>query len=619
MRHIGLLASDPAAVRAFLEAVTQTGSASGAPCVLREAAPAPRVAVVAWPGPGDEPASATGADGSFVLVAGELYNRDALREVLGHEGTGAVDDASLVLALYRGGGPQALARVDAAATITIWDAAAGVLRLYRDRWGQVSQLYAERPGRLTWASDLRGLLDLGAETTLDADALDFFLAAGYFPAPWTGLAAVRKLAPAHVLTARPGGSVDVRPCWRPTGRPKLESAGEPTTDRLQALLEQSLHRRLRPGARTGVLLSGGVDSALLAGMLTRRLDLELDTFTFEYGHYQGVFNEGRLAEATARHFGTRHQAIAFTPRDLAEHLDRMVLAYEEPFTWGLHSYFLRDVAARGVTTLMSGAGVGDWYAGRKDALARRLRPWPAPFRAVARVLEALPTGGQRRGLARDVLLAAATGLPDKTNETVATDLLRRRLYQDPGRARGRHRIRTEMQPVVEALREEDDQDQVALLTQRYFIAECNLHWYARWSRAWGVRVAHPYYDNDLQAFVLRLRRPDRNKPEMRRLAERFMPHAMAHAPKLAHTVPIRDWFRGPLLDLLRSRLEPGRLARNGVFDARAVHRLIDEHAAGAANREWLLWAILTTTVWQDVVLAGAAAAPRLLTGVVACR
>jgi asparagine synthase (glutamine-hydrolysing) len=618
MTSIGILSSEPAAVRAVLAAVAEAPRGDGAPWILRDAAPEPRAALVGWPVPGQEATTATGPDGSFVAVAGELYNRDELLDRLGGQATGITDDASLVLALHRSAGPEALARLDAAATVTVWDAAARRLSVYRDRWGQASQFYAERPGRLLWASDLQALLARGVDAALDPDALDFFLAAGYFPAPWTGLAAVRKLPPAHRLTARPGGAVELRPYWRPTGRPKVQITDEATTERLQALLERSLRRRHRGGDRTGILLSGGVDSALLVGMLTRRLGLDTDTFTFEYGDYRGAFNEGRLAEATARHFGTRHQAIAFTPRDLADHLERMVLAYGEPFTWGLHSYFLRDIAATGVSTLMSGAGVGDWYAGRKDAMARRLRPWPLPYGAIGRLLEWLPAGGRRRDLARDVALAAASGLPDKTNEAVATDLVRRALYQDPGRAGGRHRIRSQMRSVVADLRGEDGQDQVALLTQRYFIAECNLYWYARWSRAWGVRVAHPYYDNDLQAFALRLRRPDRNKPEMRRLAERFMPRSMAHAPKLAHTVPIRDWFRGPLLELLRSRLEPRRLVRAGIFEPGAVQRLIDEHAAGIANREWLLWSILTTTVWHEVVLAAGADA-RHPAGVAACR
>src|SRR4029450_11053615 len=124
-----------------------------------------------------------------------------------------------------------------------------------------------------------------------------------------------------------------------------------------------LRRRYQPGVRTGVLLSGGVDSALLAGAMAKLMDPDIETFTFNYGSYDGPCNENSQAEEVARHFGTRHHAVDFTPGDLADNLDRMVLGYQEPFTYGLHSYFLKDVVQTGVSSIMSGAGIVDWYPG----------------------------------------------------------------------------------------------------------------------------------------------------------------------------------------------------------------------------------------------------------------
>jgi asparagine synthase (glutamine-hydrolysing) len=596
----GILSASPAAVAGFVEAVQAHARRDGTPVpVVTWPATTPRIAVALSPQDHIAPRLASHPDGSFVVLDGDLYNLDALAVAPGNDRPAA--DTTAVLDLYRATGPASLARLDCAAAVTIWDARTQELLVGRDRWGQRALFYTETGDRLLWASSVRALLRLGASTEIDADALDFFLAAGYFPAPWTGLARVGKVPPAHVLACRPPGRAELRPFWRGTGAPKLRLPVEQTTERIATLLTRSLRRRQEPGARTGVFLSGGVDSAVLVGLLTRRLQLDVDTFTFQYGGYDGVFNENRRAADTARHFGTRHHVIEFTPDDLAEHLDRMVLAYEEPFTWGLHSYFLKAVAQSGISTVLSGAGVGDWYAGRKDLLTRRVGVLPLPFRAIGRALAPVTSNGAL-GVARDVALGAATGLTDKTNTTVARDDLRGRVYQDPRRAGGRHRIRSLMRPVVESLARESHRDQIALLTQRYFIAECNLYWYGRWGSAWKLRTRHPYYDNDLQEFVMRLPRPDRDKPEMRRLADQLMPAPLARAAKIAQTVPIRDWFRGPLLGLLRARLGRAELAAGGIFDPEAVHRLIDEHAAGVASHEWLLWSILSTTVWQDTVL-----------------
>jgi asparagine synthase (glutamine-hydrolysing) len=352
----------------------------------------------------------------------------------------------------------------------------------------------------------------------------------------------------------------------------------------------------------GVLLSGGVDSALLVGALTR-LGADVESFTFHYSEYEGPFNENPLAREIAKHFGIRHHVIEFTPADLADNLHRMVLAYEEPFAYGLHTYFLRDVAQTGTSCAMSGAGVGDWYVSPRDLFARRLRQLPLPFSVIKRVFgSSLSGNGAWSRKVSDVLLGAATGLPGKANAPIATDVVRRALYQEPRHAMGRHHLRSLLRPIVDDCAGETDRDQIVLLTQRYFIAECNLYWYNRWGKAWDIPFRHPYYDNDLQEFAMRLKRYDRDKPEMRRVAARLMPHAIAYAPKLSHTIPIRDWFRGPLLDLIRSRLATDRLKQGGIFAPAAVQRLIDQHVNREADHEWLLWTILTTTVWQDVVL-----------------
>ena len=602
----GILSANPAAISTFVSVMqAQAALAAATPHFTRYPAAAPRVAVAWWHEHHQPVRSASRPDGTFVVLAGDLYNRDELADDVRPGRPAGPDDASLILDLYLSSGPASLARLNAAATVTIWDAAKQDLMIFRDRWGQASQFHSSDHDRFLWAADLRTLLRLGVSRDIDADALDFFLATGYFPAPRTGLSDVKKVPPAHVLRCRQVGTVDVQPFWRATGRPKATMSAEQVTERLQTLLVQSLRRRHQVGTRTGVFLSGGVDSALLVGTLTRLLGVDLDTYTFRYSDYDGPFNESRLAEDTAKHFGTSHHTIEFTPYDLTDSLDRMVLAYEEPFTFGLHSYLLGDVMRSATSTVLSGAGVGDWYAGRKDLFARRLRMLPLPFHAIGWVLDPLlgRVSASRRHIVRSLALGAATGLPDKTNEPVGADVLRRTLYQDARRARGRHRLRRSMRPVVAALAGETIRDQIVLLTQRYFIAECNLYWYGRWGKAWNIRVAHPYYDNDLQDFAMRLQRNDRDKPEMRRVAERLMPRSMAYAPKISQTVPIRQWFRGPLLDMLRSRLAPQHLAENGIFDPEAVHRLIDQHVSGQANHEWLLWSILTTTVWQDVVLS----------------
>jgi asparagine synthase (glutamine-hydrolysing) len=539
-------------------------------------------------------------------VDGELYEGQQLN-VNSEEGRARMpDDAATVLALYSSAGKSCFGGLDSAATITIWDAARQSLLIARDRWGQAPQFYCETSDRLLWASELRMMLLLGVGREIDADALDFFLAAGYFPAPWTPLASTRKLPARSLLTRTQAGGTEVERFWSPSGRPKLDLTLEQTVERLQELIDRAVRKRYQPDLKTGVLLSGGVDSALLTGILAKSIGAGVETFTFEYGDYEGAFNENPHAARIAKHFNANHHVIEATPAALADSLENMVLGYEEPFTFGVHSYFLRDVVESGVRLLLSGLGVGDLYPSPRDLAARKLRRLPLPFRHLARWITPSygsdGTSWDRR--VSDLLLGAATGLPGNANQPVTSDVIRRAVYADSNRAAGRHRVREQLRSVVEEFAEESDRDQISLVMQRLFIAEANLYWNMRWGRVWGIHGRQPYYDNDLQEFALRLRRPERNKPEFRGVAAKFMPASMAYAPKVAQTIPFREWFRGPLVDLLRERLSSSEINKGGTFNTAGVHHLIDEHVAGRGNHEWALWAILTTTVWQDAVLRG---------------
>jgi len=602
----GIFSNDAAAIADFIRvAKAETCSAGSAKRqLIVRPENEPRIAIAVEDRQNSPISSSFRPDGSFAVVAGEIYNKNEIVSTAREDHSSHNDDAEIILDLYFSSGPESLARLNGAAIITIWDAGWQNLTIYRDRWGQASQFYSEDPKRLLWSADLRTLLLLGVPADIDPDALDFFLAAGYFPAPWTGLLNVKKIPPAHALNCRKVGTVEVQRFWRGTGKPKIEMPPEEVTERLQTLLQQSLRRRYEPGGKTGVFLSGGVDSTLLVGALTKLIGADVESFTFHYSNYEGPFNENPLAQAATKHFGTRHHTIEFTPSDLATNLDRMVLGYEEPFTYGLHTYFLKDVLQTETSSIMSGAGVGDWYAGKRDLFARRIRKLSLPYNTMARLLGP-PLSTVKAGWGppvRNLLFGAASGLPDKANAPVIPDAIRSAIYQDPRRSKGLHRLRGLLRGVVADMAGESDGDQIALLTQRYFIAECNLYWYTRWGSTWNVNIRHPYYDNDLQEFAMRLPKLDHDKPEMRRLAARFMPHSMAYAPKLAQTVPIREWFRGPLVELLRSRLSADRLKKNGIFDPAAVQRLIDQHVNREGNYEWPLWTILTTTVWQEVVL-----------------
>jgi asparagine synthase (glutamine-hydrolysing) len=115
----------------------------------------------------------------------------------------------------------------------------------------------------------------------------------------------------------------------------------------------------------GLLLSGGIDSAIILSIAEKELNRPIRAFTFQYEDYEGRQNEVGQAKAVADHLGTPHELIPIRSQEIVRDLDGAVAAYDEPFTWGFHSYQLDPVVDRGITSLYSGLGAEGAAAPRR--------------------------------------------------------------------------------------------------------------------------------------------------------------------------------------------------------------------------------------------------------------
>jgi asparagine synthase (glutamine-hydrolysing) len=260
-------------------------------------------------------------------------------------------------------------------------------------------------------------------------ALDAFLACGCVPAPWTFVEGINKVPPGHVLTCERGKTPTCRYLWHHHNPSRMLNDSEVAKEQLGDLYAQALRRHYTPGVRTGVLLSGGVDSKLIVAGLVRLLGVPgdtIDTFTFRYAEYEGKYNELELAEQAARYFGTRHHEITVRPVEIPNNLEHMLRCFEEPFTYGLHSFMLADAIKAGVKVLFTGTGPDSWYLEDLESLALRyaqLLKLGRIFMPAAWLLSHVATK-----LHAPLLCRAAAGIARRTDEltSIATTGLPRR-------------------------------------------------------------------------------------------------------------------------------------------------------------------------------------------------
>ena len=553
---------------------------------------------------GDQPIA--NEDGSVVVVQnGELYNYRELRaelEAQGHRFR-THGDTEVLVHLYEQHGTAFAERLRGMFAVAIWDAARGRLVLARDRFGIKPLLYRVATGGLEFASELRAL----PRGEVDLDALEAFLAFNSIPGPLSIFRDVRKLMPGHVLVWEAGEITLER-----FARPAPASADDLRRESEDALAEE-LRGRLRDSVRAhlvadvpvGVLLSGGVDSSLLAALAAEESAEQLRTFSI--GFEESSFDERADARRVADRYGTRHRELVLRP-DAALLLPALAEAFDEPFadSSALPTYLVSQLAAEDVKVALSGEGgdelFGGYYTYQADLLALRA----ARLARIARPLvERLPVSTARTSFdykAKRFVRAAHLpplerhhGWKEIFSPDARAELTGRRHDWDP----------------VDVLRERFDETADAELLARLqdvdarvYLVDDLLVKTDRASMAHSLEARVPFLDPVVDSFAaalpthLKVRRSAK-KVLLRRAAEPLLPSEIVRGRKRGFSIPAAAWLRGELEPFARETLSPETLRRQGYFRPEAVTRVLDDHIAGRADLSRQLWGLLAFTLWHE--------------------
>ncbi len=357
-------------------------------------------------------------DGAVCVVQnGEILNHLELRAELEREGVRFRThcDTEVLLHLYLRDGPDFVEKLRGMFAIALWDRDRQSLLLARDRFGIKPLYYALADGSISFASELGALLEHPSfSRQVDTEALHCFLAFNSIPAPLTIFRAARKLAPGHWLQCKPEG-VRIERYARPAPATEQELRAEPAealaaelTDRLH----ESVHAHLLADVPVGVLLSGGVDSSLLAAMAARSSSERVSTFSI--GFQEKSFNELDLAREVAQRYGTDHHELVVSPQ-ITELLPELVAAFDEPFadSSAVPTYLVSKLASEHVKVVLSGEGGDELFGGYEtyaaDLLAQRVGK---PAALLAPLVERLPSSDARVSVEyRAKRFVRAAGLP----------------------------------------------------------------------------------------------------------------------------------------------------------------------------------------------------------------
>lgn len=307
------------------------------------------------------------ASGAALSYNGELYNFRALRQELlrlGHS-FHSTGDAEVVLRSYLQWGTDCFARFAGMFAIALWDPVTRTLHLARDAMGMKPLYYLPSPDGLVFASELkafRALPDFAPQT--DPRSLQQYLEFGYvFDEHRTMLQGVCKLPPGHRIEVRDGRIAFQAAWFIPPAPEAADRRGE--ADRLQelgSLLEQVVQEHLVADVPVGLLLSGGLDSSVLAALAARHGPLQ----TISMGFAGSAVDERPDARAVSDFIGSRHSDIAIRPEDVKAEIQEGAWVFDDLFAdWGTLTTRLlyRRCRERGIKVVLVGEGADELFGG----------------------------------------------------------------------------------------------------------------------------------------------------------------------------------------------------------------------------------------------------------------
>jgi asparagine synthase (glutamine-hydrolysing) len=551
-------------------------------------------------------------DGSVVVVQnGEIYNYRELKrelETRGHRFATECDTEVLVH-LYEEHGDGFVERLRGMFAIALWDDRRQRLLLARDRFGIKPLYYRLAGGELSFASELKALLQQpGFSRAIDPEALAAYLTFNSIPAPLTIFEQARKLHSGHLLVWE-GGELAIRRYARPGPPPAAEqrqgSAAELAAE-LREVLAGSIRAHLVADVPVGVLLSGGVDSGGITALASAAAEGPLKTFSI--GFEEAGFDELDRARLVSQRYGTDHHELILRP-DAVELLPKLAEAFDEPFgdSSALPTYLVSELAAGEVKVALSGEGGDELFGGYYTYVADLLAPRLGRLAALAAPLaERLPSGDRRVGFDyKAKRFARAAHLPPLeahhawkeifSPATRAALLGARNPAWDPVDL---YRERYAETAGAEPLARLQDVDLGIYMVDDLLVKT------DRASMAHSLETRVPFLDREVADFALALPRPLRvrgfaKKRLLRQALAPLLPNEVIGGRKQGFSVPVAAWLRGPLEPFARELLSPANLERQGCLDAATVRSVLDRHTTGREDLSRQLWGLIAFTLWFD--------------------
>ncbi|QJR79954.1 N-acetylglutaminylglutamine amidotransferase [Alteromonas pelagimontana] len=504
-------------------------------------------------------------------------------------------DTEVVLKAYAHWREDCLEQFNGMFAFVIYDHMREDVFVARDRLGVKPLYYFNHSERFCFASTLPALLKHpNCERELDPVSLNYYLSFRAVTQHKTPFKSIKKLAPGHWMKVAANGEIKRQQYWslqnrlshsqypENKGREQFVDYSEKDwTDRLHQALLKSVERRLEADVPVGVLLSGGLDSSLIVGLLHELGQKDIHTFSIGFDAVaQDQGDEFEYSDLIANKFNTTHFKIFAKPHTLLNSLSSCVEAMSEPMVSHdvIGFYLLSKKVSEHVKVVQSGQGADEVFAGYH---------WYPPMVEASQENAAQAYANAYFSYQHHELKELLH--PDWVEEDHALNMVSQYFSQ------GFHK-----NPDSSAI------EQTLMLDTEVMLVDDPVKRVDNMTMAFGIEARVPFLDHELVEMAnqipYQLKLKGGGKYLLKQVARRIIPHEVIDRPKDYFPVPGLQNMQGPYLEMAKEVFSQREAQQRGIFNMGRIQQMLNQPNDFKGRFGSKLWQATLLELWLQLQL-----------------
>ncbi len=520
-------------------------------------------------------------DNLVISYNGEVYNFKEIKNDLKEYEFKTNSDTEVILKAFHKWGTDAVKRFRGMFAIALWDKKQKKLFLIRDRNGVKPLYYYYDEKVFIFASEIKALVKHPKfQKRIDKKSAVLFFQLGFIPTPYSIFENCKKLENASILEFD-GKNIKISKYWdflKYATLPEIQKSEEEVLEELESILKDSFKLRMIADVEVGLFLSGGIDSSLLASILSREYNLK----TFTIGFKDKKFNEADIAKKTAKILHTDHTEYYFDISDMLNLLPKMVEIFDEPFADSsiFPTYLVSKLASQRLKVVLSADGADELFWG-----------YPSNFKNARRYYKY-----QKFLFLKNLLSVFGNKKIKKKYYMLQKDMFKYKLATRYKIFPDEFNIHVELKNTLKC----DECLKCAFLFDyKYFLTDDVLVKVDRSTMANSLEAREPFLDQNIAEYALRLPsslkyKNGKTKYILRKLLSKYLPDEIVNLPKKGFSIPIKYWLRNELkenvLEVINSSTYLDTLLNK--------NKIIDTFYK-TGNRTSEVWSMYVFNLWYE--------------------